>query len=313
VRSRDGEEVTSIRARMMNGAYRYGFKPVFTQDLTPYRLRSTARRLERFSGRPPRGTIVTAVDFGAFVAEEVRTATLPQRTILYVPGGGFVLRTPRIHRALVGRLCRGAGAKALLVFYRLAPENPFPAGLDDCITAYEHLLDTGTSPAEIVIGGDSAGGGLTLSTLLALRERGIPLPAAAFTLSAVTDLRTHRDGTRTSNAVVDPVLSFDISEDWHTAYVGGDESLLSDPLVSPLLGDHAGLPPLLMQASTTEVLLDDTRLLAQRAGRAGVDCTVQLYEGLPHVWHVVRPLPEARTALGKVSAFIKDRTPDGRE
>jgi epsilon-lactone hydrolase len=313
VRSRDGEEVTSIRARMMNGAYRYGFKPVFTQDLTPYRLRSTARRLERFFGRPPRGTIITAVDFGAFVAEEVRTATLPQRTILYVPGGGFVLRTPRIHRALVGRLCRGAGAKALLVFYRLAPENPFPAGLDDCITAYEHLLDTGTSPAEIVIGGDSAGGGLTLSTLLALRERGIPLPAAAFTLSAVTDLRTHRDGTRTSNAVVDPVLSFDISEDWHTAYVGGDESLLSDPLVSPLLGDHAGLPPLLMQASTTEVLLDDTRLLAQRAGRAGVDCTVQLYEGLPHVWHVVRPLPEARTALGKVSAFIKDRTPDGRE
>jgi epsilon-lactone hydrolase len=313
VRSRDGEEVTSIRARMINSAYRYGFKPVFTQDLTPHRLRSTARRLERFSGRPPRGTIITAVHFGAFVAEEVRTAAPPRRTILYLPGGGFVLRTPRIHRALVGRLCREAGAKALLVFYRLAPENPFPAGLHDCIAAYEHLLNTGTSPAEIVIGGDSAGGGLTLSTLLALRERGIPLPAGAFTLSAVTDLRTHRDGTRTSNHVADPVLSFDISEDWHTAYVGGDESLLSDPLVSPLLGDHAGLPPLLMQASTTEVLLDDTRLLAQRAGRAGVDCTVQLYEGLPHVWQAVRPLPEARTALGMVSAFIKDHTPDRRE
>ena len=308
-----GCHVTSVRARALNSAYRYGFKSMFQRDLTLERLRSTSQRLQRFSGRPPRGTTVIPVDLGSFRGEEIWPVATPNRTILYLPGGGFVLRTPAVHRALVGRLCRLADARALLVFYRLAPENPFPAGLEDCVTAYKHLLSSGTSAANIIIGGDSAGGGLTLSTLLALRDRGIPLPASAFTLSAVTDLRVHREGTRTSNDAADSLLSFDVSEEWHTAYVGGDETLLSDPLVSPVLGDYTGLPPLLMQASTTEVLLDDTRLAAQRAGEAEVQCTVQLFDGVAHVWHIVPQLPEARRALRKVSSFIRQHTPHGEE
>jgi epsilon-lactone hydrolase len=309
--------MTSVRARMVNTAYRYGFKSVLTRDLTVERLRGAAQRLQRFSGRPPRGTSIIPVDLGAFTAEQVRPPSLPesatsQRIILYLPGGGFIVRTPKIHRAFVARLSQEADAEALLVYYRLAPEHPFPAGLDDCVAAYRHLLEIGTNPADIVIGGDSAGGCLTLSTLLALRERGMPMPAAAFTLSAITDLRIHRDGTRTSNDGADAVLSFDVSEDWHACYVGGDESLLSDPLVSPVLADYAGLPPLLMQASTTEVLLDDSRLVAQRAGEAGIDCTLQLFEGVPHVWQVVRPLPESRSALRKISTFINHQISDSK-
>ena len=286
---------------------------MFQRDLTLEHLRSTSQRLERFSGRPPRGTTIIPMDLGWFRGEEIRPVGPTGRTILYLPGGGFVLRTPAVHRALVGRLCRLACARALLVFYRLAPENPFPAGLEDCVTAYTHLLKSGTKPGDIIIGGDSAGGGLTLSTLLALRDRGIPLPAAAFTLSAVTDLRVHREGTRTSNGAADSLLSFDVSEEWHTAYVDGDPQRLSEPLVSPVLGDYAGLPPLLMQASTSEVLLDDTRLAAQRAREADVDCTVQLFDGVAHVWHIVRQLPEASRALRKVSSFIRQHTPNGEE
>jgi acetyl esterase/lipase len=296
---------------MLNTAYRYGFKSKFQQNLTLERLRSTSQRLERFSGRPPRGTIINPVDFGSFRGEEIRPTMPAGRTILYLPGGGFVLRTPAVHRALVGRLCRKSHAQALLVFYRLAPEDPFPAGLEDCVTAYQHLLNSGTKPADIIIGGDSAGGGLTLSTLIALRDRAIPLPAAAFTLSAVTDLRVHREGTRTTNAAADSLLSFDVSEEWHTDYVSGHEEQLSDPLVSPVLGDYAGLPPLLMQVSTSEVLLDDTRRVAERALEANVDCRVQLFEGVPHVWQIVAKLPESRRALRKLSWFIREHTSGG--
>jgi acetyl esterase/lipase len=154
---------------------------------------------------------------------------------------------------------------------------------------------------------------MTLSTLLALRDRNIPLPAAAFTLSAVTDLRVHRNGTRTSNGALDVMLSFDVSEGWHTAYVSGNASRLSEPLVSPVLGDYRGLPPLLMQAGSTEVLLDDTRLAAERAREAGVECTVQIFPDVPHVWHIVAALPEARRALSNVAAFIRQHTQEGTQ
>jgi acetyl esterase/lipase len=303
--------MTSLRARAVSTVYRYGFKPTFRHDLTVELMRRRMQRIERIAPPPPRGTHITRVDLGSCFGEEI-SPRVPsaRRTILYLPGGGFVMRTPKVHRALVGRLCRRARARALLVFYRLAPENPFPAGLEDSLRGYERLLSDGTSPADVVIGGDSAGGGMTLSMLLALRDRNIPLPAAAFTLSAVTDLRVHRNGSRTSNEARDALLSFDGSETWHTAYVGGEASRLSEPLVSPVLGDYQGLPPMLMQASSSEVLLDDTRLVADRARAAGVGVATQIFDGVPHVWHTVRQLPEARRALNNIAEFITHHAPE---
>ena len=299
----------SLRARVVNSLYRHWLKPTIGPDLTVEGLRSRAQRLERLSGRPPRGTRINQLNLGTFVVEEIIPAAGPEdRTVLYLPGGGFVLRTPAVHRALVGRLCRQARASALLVFYRLAPENPFPAGLQDCVAAYRHLLERGIDPGTIVVGGDSAGGGMTLSLLLALRDQQLPLPAAAFTLSAVTDLRIHRDGTRTTNRDSDVMLSVEVSEGWHTTYVGGDPRRLYEPLVSPVLGDYSGLPPLLMQASSTEVLLDDTRNAANAAVAAGVNASVQVFTDVSHVWHIIPHLPEARRALTEISNFIRYHT-----
>jgi acetyl esterase/lipase len=299
----------SPQAQAVNLIYRRWFKPKFQRGHTVHSLRRLAQRLEWLAGRPPRHTRRTTIDLGRCAGERISVAGYePRRVVLYLPGGGFVLRTPAVHRALVARICREARAEALLTFYRLAPEHRFPAALDDCVAAYERLLEEGHSPAGIVVGGDSAGGCLTLATLMVIRDRGLPRPAAGFTLSAVTDLRVHVNGSRTTNERLDPMLSFDQSEKWHRHYVGDRLELLNDPRVSPLLGDFGALPPLLMQASTTEVLLDDTRIAAERAREAGVDCSLQLFPGLSHVWQIVPQLPESRQALRNLAAFIRQHT-----
>jgi epsilon-lactone hydrolase len=299
--------VPSVRARAANLAFRCSVKPIFERGASVASLRRLGRGFDRLFGAPPRGTRIARVNLGKFTAERVSTPrSRPGRIILYLPGGAFVLRSPAMHRALAARICREARADALLTFYRLAPEHPFPAGLEDCVAAYQHLLEDGWSPSGIAIGGDSAGGCLTLATLMAVRDRGAPMPAAAFTLSAVTDLRGHRNGSRTTNQRLDPALSMDGSERWH--HYCGDGCSPDNPLVSPVLGDFTSLPPLLMQASTIEILLDDTRLAAERAREAGVHCRTELFEGLPHVWHAIPQLPESQRALRSVGAFIRQHT-----
>jgi epsilon-lactone hydrolase len=301
--------MASARARAANALLRLYIKPGFRRAHSVAELRRIGQRFERLAPPPPRGTRSTPVDLGECAGVHITTSlTGAPRTILYLPGGGFVMRAPAVHRALAARLCRLADAEALLTLYRLAPEHPFPAGLEDCVAAYKYLLDRGTDPSSIVIGGDSAGGCLTLATLMALRDRGIALPAAGFTLSAVTDLRAHENGSRKTNAKVDSILSINRSDEWHHYYVGDQRELLEDPLVSPVLGDFDRLPPLLMQASTTEILLDDTRLAGQRAREAGVECRVELYDGVAHVWHMLPGLPEAGRALRSVANFICDYT-----
>jgi epsilon-lactone hydrolase len=232
------------------------------------------------------------------------------RVILYIPGGAFVVRTPGPHRALAGRIARAAHARALVVFYRLAPEHPFPAALDDCVEAYETLVDQGVPPARIVMGGDSAGGCLALAALQLLRDRGRQLPAAAFALSPITDLRSHKRGSRTRNEHVDPMLSalhkYRLKP--HELYVNGNRKLLENPLVSPGLGDFSGLPPLLFQVGSTEILLDDSRLAVEKARDAGTEATVEIWADMPHVWHIWS-LPESRRAIAHLADFIRQHCP----
>lgn len=298
--------MASARAKLVNAAYRAYLKPVLRRGPDVERARGYLNRLAPFTGRPPAGTDIRVVGLGSFEAERiVAPGADPSRVILYIPGGGFVIRSPAIHRALAARISREAGVSALLVFYRLAPEHPYPAALEDCLTAYRHLLDSGYWPSDVIISGDSAGGCLALATMLALRDRAEPLPAGAVMLSPITDLRAHRSGSRTTNAGTDAMLSMDATEDLHDHYVGGSVELLSDPLVSPGLGDLEGLPPLLFQASDSEILLDDSVRTAERARAAGVECEVEVFSGVPHVWHAVPHLPESKRALASIAGFIR--------
>jgi acetyl esterase/lipase len=224
--------------------------------------------------------------------------------LLYFHGGGFVSCSPRTHRSLVGQIVRKAGIRALSVDYRLAPQHPFPAALDDTTAMYRWLLDQGVSPGQIILGGDSAGGNLVLATLLKLRQEGYPMPAAAFCLSPVTDL-TGSAPSRREVADRDPLLPPEASR-WLDAYAAG--APFDQPLLSPLMADLQGLPPLLLQVGTLEILLDDSRLLAEKATRAGVETRLEIYPGLWHVFQMSGPfIPEAREAINSLADFIREK------
>ncbi|MBL0089946.1 MAG: alpha/beta hydrolase [Ideonella sp.] len=267
------------------------------------------RRFIEVKGKPrlPPGVEMQPVLANAFRGEWVRTPeSTDERTLLYLPGGGFMLPASSQVPLMVARINREARTRALLVHYRLAPEHPFPAGLEDCLAAYRHLLALGTDPRSIVIAGDSAGGGLTLSTLLALRDDGDPLPGGAVVISPFTDFSFGGE-SRFSNARHDPLLAPDGIARMNALYL--DDTLHDNPLVSPVYGDFRGLPPILAQVGSTEILLDDTRRVAERAASQGVDFEVEVWDEVPHVWHVWGFLPETKAAITRIAAFIQENMP----
>ena len=245
------------------------------------------------------------VEIGELHAEWVRAPeSRADRTLLYLHGGGYMMGSLNTHRELVARLARALGASALHVDYRLAPENPFPAAVEDASAAYRWLLANGRAPGSIAIAGDSAGGGLALATLLALRDAGEPLPGACFCLSPWTDLEGTGNSAR-PGAVDDPMLG-DGSAIRATGelYLAGVDP--RTPLASPLHGDFTGLPPLLLLVGTREVLLDDSTRLAEHARAAGVDVEVEVWEDLIHVWPFFGPeMPEARNAIALIAEFVR--------
>jgi len=230
----------------------------------------------------------------------------PATVVLYLHGGGYVIGSPRSHRHLAAAVARASGARALLLDYRLAPENPFPAALDDAVAAYDWLLGRGLDARQVVIAGDSAGGGLTVATLLALRDRGRPRPAAGVCISPWVDL-TCSAPSYASKAAVDPIVTQESVTLLAKAYVGVSD--VKAPLISPLYADLAGLPPLLVHVGSDEVLLDDALGLAERARKAGVDVTVEEWPAMIHVWHWFQPmLEEAERATQAIGAFVRART-----
>jgi acetyl esterase/lipase len=225
----------------------------------------------------------------------------PRRVILYLHGGAWTLGWYNSHRGMVAYLCRAAATRALAVDYRLAPEDPFPAALEDCLAAYRWLLKTGTRASEILIAGDSAGGNLTLTTLMALRDAGEPLPAGAVCISPMTDL----EGTGDSFGVnSDPLLSADYALKMARKYYGGLDPRL--PLISPHYGDFRGIPRLLVHVGEAEILLSDARRLEASGRKAGVDVSLVVWPEMWHVWHALVPwLPEAEEAVKAIGTFIK--------
>ena len=252
------------------------------------------------------GTETTTVDAGGAAAEWVVAPEADAgRTVVYFHGGGYCIGSVLGHRAMLSHLSAAARARVLSVGYRLAPEAPHPAALEDALTAYRWALASGADPARTVIAGDSAGGGLTVATLVALRDAGDPLPAAGVCLSPWVDL-TQSGATIESNADVDPMVHAEDLDRWAGAYRGARDA--GDPAVSPLFADLAGLPPLLVDVGTAEVLLDDARRLAERARAAGVEVTLTVAEDMLHVWHFFAgAVPEADEAIARVGAFIAKR------
>jgi acetyl esterase/lipase len=256
------------------------------------------------SAKMPKGVSVRAAVVGGVLGEWIVPAEMDDESvILYLHGGGYMMGSPKTHQALVARIASASHARALLLDYRLAPEHPFPAAIEDAAAAYHALLDQGTAPEQIVFAGDSAGGGLVMAALLWLRDAGDPLPRAAVCISPFADFTLAGESLIT-RAKADPYVK---REHWSVVkhYLGDNDPY--SPLLSPLYGDLRGLPPLLIHVGNDEILLSDSTRLAECAQDAGVDVTLEVWPGMWHVWHFFAPLlPEAQQAIEKIGSFVRE-------
>lgn len=254
----------------------------------------------------PRHARFERVDLGGVPCEKTSVqGTSPGRVLYYIHGGGTVLGTPRGHRGIVSRLAVWSRSCAYSPDYRLAPQHPYPAGLDDVYSGYRALLDRGVEPEGLVVGGDSAGGMMTLALMMRLRDEGLPLPAAGIAISPAPDLTFPGESWKDNRST--DFLSREVVEVWAGHYAT-PEQWRTDPLVSVILGDFEGLPPVLVQAGGLECLHDDILTLVEKMRRAGVDVTFEDYPRMPHVWHLLRAFtPEGDRAIRSAVEFIESR------
>jgi acetyl esterase/lipase len=240
-------------------------------------------------------------------ADEIEAAKgAGSRVVLYLHGGGYGVGSARSHRALGKRIAREARARVLLPDYRLAPEHVFPAAVEDAVASYRWLLDSGVAPERIAVGGDSAGAGLALALLVSLRDAGSPLPACAVLLSPFADLECRGESYATL-ADQDPIVSREMGLGMGRAYLGDRDP--ADPLASPVHASLDGLPPLLIQVGSREVVLDDARVIERHAREAAVHAKLDVWPGMVHVWHLFASvLEEGRRAIEDVGAFIRQWT-----
>ena len=253
-------------------------------------------------GKLPKGIRVKPAPMDNPTGEFICLDNAPDdRVLLYFHGGGYAMGTCRAHRTVVANFAKGTGINALTFEYRLAPEHPFPAALDDAVAAYTWLLEHGYAADQVGFIGDSAGAGLVLATLLALKERGMPLPAAAVAQSPWTDLTLSGD----SNKTPDP-LAWEGSWEVFGDYYAGDNDK-RDPLISPLFGDLAGLPPLFIAVGQREAILDDSVRFAEKAQAAGTDVTLRVGEGMIHCYPTLASFfPEAKRTFTEICEFLRE-------
>lgn len=292
--------VNNVRNAMLRGLLRL----LFRKEVSIPESRKRSEKMAKLVGKIPLQVQVDALHIGDMYTEWIaQSSSDEEHVILYFHGGGYVSGSVAIHKLLCVELENATGIRILLPEYRLAPENPFPAALEDALAAYRWLLEQGFKPENIIIAGDSAGGGLTLATAFALREAGEALPAALVCISPWADLTQSGNSHRTK-AKTEAILTTSELRHWALSYAGEDN--LSNPLVSPIFADFHGFPPILIQVGSDEILLDDAVAVAEKAKAAGVDVTLKIWPGMWHVWHVTGTwLPEAREALAEIGQFVK--------
>jgi epsilon-lactone hydrolase len=252
----------------------------------------------------PAGTRVEPTTAGGVSGEWVSAPdAATDKVILYLHGGGYTMGSSKASHSGASFLSAASGCRVLVIDYRLAPEHPFPAAIEDATAAYRWLIDQGILPHHVVIKGASSGGGLALAALVMLRDAGVALPACAVLLSPWTDLAGTGE-SMTTRAEADPMVTPDMNRYHAVLYAGGTD--LRHPLISPLYADLHGLPPLLIQVGSDEIMLDDSTRVAERAKAAGVEVTLDIWEGMWHVWHAfAAQLPEGQRALEQIGQFIR--------
>ncbi len=268
--------------------------------------RRRLRALERWTPRPHRGTLTTLVDAGGVPASRIVTpASRRDRHILFLHGGGYVAGSPSNYRHFTWRIAAAARAQVIAVDYRLAPEHPFPAALEDAFASYRWLLAGGADAQRTAILGDSAGGGLGLALWLKLRDEGVAPPAAIVALSPWTDLALS-GASLALNARADTVVDPGRAATYAQLYLAGADPRA--PYASPLYGDWRNGPRTLIQVGSKEVLRDDSVRMAEKLRVAGCEVELEIWPGMPHVWHAFVPmLPEARRAIERIGAFLAAR------
>jgi acetyl esterase/lipase len=237
---------------------------------------------------------------GGVAGEWVHAPGQPNATLLYLHGGGYFACSPRTHRTITAAYARH-GFSVFVPEYRLAPEHPFPAAIEDAEAVWNGLLARGYSAGELTVSGDSAGGGLTLALLLTLRDAGFALPAAAALLSPWTDLAASGESIR-RNARREAMFTLPGMLNCRSLYIGDRDPRL--PLASPVYADLRGLPPMLIHAGDREMLLDDSTRLAERAAAAGVSVELRIWKVVPHVWQLAQFVPEARLSMRLLAEFL---------
>jgi len=296
----------SIQLFFMDKMLRVMVRRRFRKDPDIMTLRTLMEEMGDQVRPAPAPVVVQTVELGNVSAERLAVPDADEtKALLYIHGGGFVAGVPANHRPLTWRLAAQTKVPVYAVDYRLAPEHPFPAGLEDCVAAYRALLARGLTPSHIAIGGDSAGGNLALATALKLKQDGVALPACLVCLSPVTDLAeptaSHRENVK-SDAMFDPRTFASVT----AAYCPNRDP--KDPLISPLRGEVSGLPPTLFLCSGAEMLRDDSVRMAERMKQAGVETAIDVWPKVFHVWPVMADiLPEGRKAIEGIAAFIRTR------
>lgn len=299
--------MVSWQTRMVNGFLRLAVKRRLASETLDAEQAVAARaRLAKLAARNrlPADVAIEPVAAGDVPAEWISAPGLrvPGKTLLYLHGGGYTVGNPELYRIFTWRLAEAACCRVLAIDYRLAPEHPYPAAVDDAVASYRWLLEQGHEGRDLAVAGDSAGGNLLMVLLQRLREEGLPLPASAICYSPWTDL-TGSGASVTLNARRDPMLPGHRLREAAELYAPGADH--RDPLISPLFADFGGLPPLSIHVGSTEVLLDDSTRLADRARSAGVSVDLNIWPAQPHVFPVLaRLLPEGRQALNMSGRFL---------
>ncbi|MGA2489083.1 MAG: alpha/beta hydrolase [Anaerolineales bacterium] len=300
--------MTSLRSRILHRTL-HRVTGVLALNLSIQEQRTRMDGLARRGIRVPRDVTVRTIQAGGIHAEWIEPVGVhSQKVILYLHGGGYCICSLDTHRGLAARLAIASQARLLTIDYRLAPENPYPAALEDAHAAFRWLLAQDIPAKQIAIGGDSAGGGLTLATAVSLRDAGQALPAALFLLSPWTDL-TFTGKSIQNRKGIDPIFGGEGNRiGFAPAYLGTHDP--ADPLVSPLFADLHDLPPTLIHVGSDEILLDDSTRLEENLKVAGVESQLEVWDGLWHVFQIFAPyVPEAQLSIDKVGEFIRRSIP----
>jgi acetyl esterase/lipase len=300
------QQSLSLNARVVRAGVRIVSKRTLSADSSVEAARGHLNALGRLVPRPPRNTETIAVEAGGVKADYIATAASRRdRHILYLHGGSYIAGCPGLYRDLTWRLATLCRARVLCIDYRLAPEDPFPAALNDSVAAYRWLLAQGVDPRYIILMGDSAGGGLVLATMLRLRDEGVELPAAAVVLSPWTDLALTGESFRL-NAVIDPMIPVELAPRVVELCLAGTDP--RHPYASPLYGELTGLPPTLILVGSDEVLRDDAVRMADKMRIAGCSVEIEVWQHMWHAWQMLmRVMPEARAAIARIATFTQDK------